>query len=83
MEYYLDLHCALYHKLRDSEDIYVNKTCSKVFKMYLTMFYHRVVAIRSDKCVLSRGNRVPNVAISANSALDTDVELPESRYRES
>lgn len=49
--------------------------------MFLTMLYHRVVAIRSDKCIVSSGNRGPNVAISVNSDLDTDVELPEAKSR--
>lgn len=43
------------------------------------MFYPRVVAIRSNKCVMNRCN----VAISVNSTLDTDVELPETQSRES
>lgn len=45
------------------------------------MFYSRVVAISSDKFVVNSCNRGANVATSANSALDTDVELPESKSR--
>lgn len=51
--------------------------------MQLTMFYHCVDAMKSDKCVMNNCNPGVNVATSVNSSLGTDVEVPESRSRES
>jgi len=43
------------------------------------MFYPRVVAIRLSKYVVNKWG--PNVAISLRTALDTDVELPDTQSR--
>lgn len=66
----------------DSENVCRDKIHSNLFQTPLTMFYPRVVTIRFAECIVNSCNRGPNVAMAANSAVDTDVELPESQSRE-